>query len=86
MEKIRNAKILGLIGNVLVILSLFMNTLVIKADVIGVKEGFQYIKGDGKILLVLALINLGIIFWQSFLPESHKSLNKIRTILVMTII
>ena len=86
MEKIRNAKILGLIGNVLVILSLFMNTVVIKANEIEFKQSFQYIQGDGKFLLVLSLINLGILFWEKFSPELRKSLNKIRTLLIMTVI
>ena len=86
MKKIINAKLLGIVGNILVILSLFMDLVVIKANEIGFKQSMQYIKHDGKYLLVLSLINIGIILWKKFSTESRKSLVKIITMAVMTVI
>lgn len=74
MEKIRNTKVLGIIGNAVVILSVFLNAVVIEASILGFKQSLQYIQGDGKILLVLSIVNLIIIFAEKIAPESLKAL------------
>ena len=86
MDKIKNTKILGIIGNVLVILALFLPTAVIKADILGVKESLQYIKGDGKILLVLSIINLIIIFADKIPLSFLKGFTNVKVTAISTII
>lgn len=86
MDKLRNTKILGIIGNVLVIISLFMPVLVLESEVIGYRESWQYINSDGKILLALSIINLVIIFADKISPEFFKGFTNIKITAIPSII
>lgn len=86
LDKIRNTKILGIIGNVVVILALFMPIITVESEIIGFKQSTQYISGDGKILLVLSIINLIVIFADKISPKFFKGLTNIKITAIPTII
>ena len=86
LDKIKNTKILGIIGNIVVIISLFMATVVVESKTIGFKASIQYISGDGKFILVLSVINLIIIFADKISPTFFKGLTNIKLTVIPTLI
>lgn len=62
MEKIKGTKILGIIGNL--ILAVFLPVLTVSVSLFGISQSqsISYIQGDGIFVLILAIVNLLIIF------------------------
>jgi len=60
MEKLKNTKILGIIGNVLLIIAVFLP--IYSVSILGYTQSVSYIQGDGVIVLILAIVNLVLIF------------------------
>ena len=87
MEKLRNTKILGVIGNALVIVSLFCTWVLAEAKGLNVSGSVQFIEGaDGKWALILSIISLIIIFAENISPTFFKGLTNIKLTLIPTVI
>ena len=63
MEKLRKSKTLGLIGNLIIIISLFCTWFYASSESTGLKQSTQFIHGtDGKVALVLSILSIIIIY------------------------
>lgn len=64
MEKIKGTKILGIIGNLILAVAVFLPVLTVSVSLFGISQSqsISYIQGDGIFVLILAIVNLLIIF------------------------
>lgn len=62
MEKIKGTKILGIIGNLILAVAVFLPVLTVSVSLFGITKSISYIQGDGIFVLILAIVNLLIIF------------------------
>lgn len=64
MEKLKNTKLLGIIGVVVTIIGLFLPFATVTAKAFGIKhsESITYIQADGIYVLILAVVTLLMIF------------------------
>lgn len=87
MEKLRNTKTLGVIGNILIIISLFCTWAVVGSESTGIKttETFIHTK-DGAVALILAIISLINIFAENISPKFFKGLTNVKLTYISTII
>ncbi len=87
MEKFKNTKILGVIGNVIMIVSLFCTWITVKAPSIGITQSAQFIEGtDGKWVLILSIFSLIIIFAENISPKFFKGLTNVKLTFIPSII
>lgn len=64
MEKIKGTKILGIVGNIILAVAVFLPVLTVSVSLFGISQSqsLSYIQGDGVFVLILAILNLVIIF------------------------
>lgn len=87
MEKLKNTKILGILGNVLVIVSLFCTWIVVEAKGFGLRGIAQLIEGtSGKWELVLSILSLIIIFSENIPYDFFKKFTNMKFTLIPTAI
>lgn len=88
MEKLRKTKTLGLIGNILVIVSLFCTWIVMSSngEVGSVSARFIEESADGKWALILSAISLIIIYAENMSPKFFKGLTNVKLTLIPTVI
>lgn len=87
MEKLKNTKILGVIGNILVIISLFCTWVTVESVSTGLTESNQFISGkDGALALALSCISLVIIFAENISPSFFKGLTNIKITFIPSVV
>ena len=64
MEKLKSSRILGIVANALLIIAVFLPVISVSVSLFGISQSqsVNYIQGDGIFVLILAIINLVIIF------------------------
>lgn len=87
MEKIKNTKVLGIIGNAIIIVSLFCTWAVAETKGLNLRVAVQLIEGsDGKWELVLSIVSLIIIFSDKIPLDFLKRVSNMKFTLIPTII
>ncbi len=87
LEKIKNTKILGLVGNVVVVVAMLFTWVSIKADVIDLNYKIDYISTvNGKWVLIASLVSLVIIYGGKYIPNMPKELKNIKLTFITTAI
>lgn len=87
MEKLRNTKILGVLGNILVLIALFCPWATVEATSVGLSESAQFISGtDGQAALFLSIISLIIIFAENISAKFFKGLTNVKLTYITTVI
>lgn len=89
-EKLTKTKLLGLIGTILTIISVFLPFATVKANVLGVKasQSTTFIEGDGIFVLVLAIIALLMVLASTIATKVpfFGKLAKTKLVLIPTIL
>lgn len=64
MEKLKTTKILGIVGNIILAVAVFLPLMTVSVSFLGISQSqsMSYIEGDGVFVLILAIINLVLIF------------------------
>ena len=64
MHYLKETKLLGLIANIILVISVFLPIITVTVSLFGFShsETISYIKGDGIFILILAIINIILIF------------------------
>lgn len=90
MEKLKNTKLLGIIGTVLTIIGLFLPFATVSASFLGYKasESVSFMEGDGVFVLILTIISLLIIFSDMLANKVafFGKLSKPKLVLIPTVI
>ena len=90
MEKLKNTKLLGIIGAIVTIIGLFLPFATATAKAFGMKysESVNYIQADGVFVLILTIITLLIIFSDKLSEKVafFKKLSNVKLALIPTII
>ena len=83
MEKLKNTKMLGVIGNIAIIISLFLPWVYVEATSIGLSDSSQFIVGkDGKWALILSIFSLIVIFAENIAPKFLKGLSNVKITII----
>ena len=87
MENIKNTKLLGVIGNILVIVSLFCTWIVVEAKEIGLSGNIKLKEtSDGGLTFILSIFSLIVIFAENISPKFFKGLTNIKLTLISAIV
>lgn len=90
MEKLKNTKLLGIVGAILTLVGVFLPFATVSANVLGYKysESVNFIEGDGVIVLILTIITLLIIFADMLSNKVafFEKISKAKLVLIPTII
>lgn len=89
-EKLTHTKLLGLIGTILTIISVFLPFATVKANVLGVKasQSTTFIEGDGVFVLILAVIALIMVLASTIATKVSffEKLAKTKLVLIPTVL
>lgn len=90
MEKLKNTKLLGIIGAIVTIIGLFLPFATVTAKAFGIKhsESVTYIQADGIFVLILTIITLLMIFSDKLVDKVafFKKLTNVKLVLIPTIL
>lgn len=87
MEKIKNTKILGIIGNIIIIISLFCNWATVKSTTIDYTMTKQLKETtNGALTFILSIFSLIVIFSEQISPKFFKGLTNVKLTLISSII
>lgn len=90
MEKLKNTKLLGIIGAIVTIIGLFLPFATVTAKALGIKysESVTYIQADGIFVLILTIITLLMIFSDKLSEKVafFKKLSNVKLVLIPTIL
>jgi len=87
MEKVKNTKILGIIGNVLIIISLFCNWATVSSTTLDYTQKTQFKSApDGGLTFLLTIFSLIVILSENISPKFFKGLTNVKLTLISSII
>ncbi len=87
LEKVKNTKILGIIGNVIIIISLFCNWATVGSTIIDYSQTQQFKNTpDGALTFILSIFSLIVIFSEKISPKFFKGLTNVKLTLISSII
>ena len=90
MEKLKNTKLLGIVGAIVTLIGIFLPFATVSANILGYKasESVSFIEGDGIIVLILTIITLLILFADMLSAKVafFEKLAKAKLVLIPTVI
>ena len=87
LEKIKKTKILGIIGNIMIIISLYCNWATVKSTTINYSLKKQFVTTtDGALALALSIFSLVVIFSEKISPKFFKGLTNVKLTLISSIV
>ncbi len=87
MEKLKNTKILGVVGNIIIIISLFCTWATVSSPELGISQSEQLKNTtNGGLTFLLCLFSLMVIASERISPKFFKGLTNVKLTLISSII